>query len=358
MKTKEEFDQYYEKELMPVIQSLEERRLSILKKFSYKLYRRTLLALLLIIIMLAIYNGVIPDFPELVLALTVLSSVLFTAFFPLYIFIRRNLSSEPINVDYKKNVITKIISFIDNQLNYTSGSGIDLTEFRQNLIHSEKVFLKSFQSEDLVSGKFNDYNIRFADVKISYRVGPRTKGSNDNSLLNCVYVIVKSDYIYTSQTNLYHVHFLLAPIKMINDAVETLTKTVLSPVVELSNNMIGESITNKLFGHFNDNAYHTKNTVFDNTFGIWSNNHEETKKILTDQFQNELLNLIRSSGIQINIGFCNNEIHLAVLNSDLFETDVHVSLLNASHRISTAKYYDIIGNIYKLLEIIKTSRKD
>ncbi len=356
MKTKEDFDLYYERELMPVIQSLEERRLAILKKFSYKLYRRTLLSLLLVIITLAICNGVIPDFPESVLALTVLSTVLFAVFYPLYIFIRRNLSSEPINADYKKNVITKIIFFIDEQLNYIPGSGIDLNEFRKNLIHSEKIFLKSFQSEDLVSGKLNGYNIKFSDVKISYRVGPRIKGRNDGSLLDCVYVIVKSDYIYTSQTNLYHVHFLLAPIKMISDAVGAVKKTVLSPVVELSNSIIGESITKNLFGHFNDNAYLTQNTVFDNTFGIWSDKHEETKKILSDHFQNELLNLIRSSNMQVNIGFCNNEIHLAVLNSDLFETDVHVSLLNSSHRISTARYYDIIGNIYKLLEIIKISR--
>lgn len=90
MKSKADFDQYYEKELKSVVVSLEAKRMAIANRFSYKRYKRNLKGLFLLDLLVGFLVG-FNILPELFISVIPIS-ILYAMFAPLYIFIRRNLS--------------------------------------------------------------------------------------------------------------------------------------------------------------------------------------------------------------------------------------------------------------------------
>lgn len=357
MKTKEAFEQYYSEVLFPEIQKLELQRLNILKKFTFKKYRRILLFMLPAIIALAIMNGAMPSFPEIVLALTVLFTVLFTAFYPLYLFIRRNLASEPLKTAYKREIVSKILSFVDEDLSYEPEQGITQFEMRMGMIQTNKIKPVSFKSEDLVKGKLKEYPIRFSDVNIAYR----HEGSSIKEkpkYFNGVYLIMKSDYIYPYQTYIYQVHFIISLLKRINDASIKVNNAAWSTAINLSDRLLLKELSRSFVGKIDTTTYFTNNTAFDGIFGVLTDNSEETKKIMTDHFIDGLLKLVQKSSVHVNLSFFNNEVHIVFTGEDMFETDVHVSLLKEDHRISSVRYFEILTIIYQLLELISTNSEN
>ncbi|MBX7126199.1 MAG: DUF3137 domain-containing protein [Cyclobacteriaceae bacterium] len=183
MKTTSDFDTFCEGELKHALLALENKRLAIVNRFSFRKYRRMLLFLLVLIVatMIAIALEFVPFLSILVLP----ASVLYAVLAPVYIYVRRSASFKSVNNEFKSTVIPKLIVFINPNLAYKPAEGI-----REDELAASRLFPENhhqFRSEDLVEGVVEGGTIRMSDVRWTYHrayrdVNAKTTSTSSNSI--------------------------------------------------------------------------------------------------------------------------------------------------------------------------------
>lgn len=69
---------------------------------------------------------------------------------------------------YKKNIIEKIIKYIDPELTYTADQGIPNDDFTDSQLFPFRIH--SYFSDDLITGKVNGISFRFAEINAQHKV--------------------------------------------------------------------------------------------------------------------------------------------------------------------------------------------
>ncbi|HHQ45242.1 MAG TPA: DUF3137 domain-containing protein [Candidatus Altiarchaeales archaeon] len=156
MKTGEEFKACFERELLPELRKLEEKRKTIVKKI--------ILLSLTIVIPLLVFA-----IPSTLVYLSVENEVCCFAgvFLPALIalavwrFKFNEYRSEYVR-EFKREVMDKIVKFIDPNLNYHPDQGVSRQTFKSSRIFLDRV--DRFSSEDMVAGRIGKTLMHFSEM--------------------------------------------------------------------------------------------------------------------------------------------------------------------------------------------------
>ncbi|MGB4971938.1 MAG: hypothetical protein WBO32_04725, partial [Cyclobacteriaceae bacterium] len=250
MKSKEEFESYYEKELKRKIDDLEAQRIAITEQYSFKRYRKNLMWLGILFVALVVGRSYVPIIPEEV-AFLFPAIVVYAIGAAIYIFVMRGKKFKPVKLDYQKTVITKIIAFVDPQLKYNHEEGITAKEFEAGGLFGSYT---SYKSEDLVYGNTNGMELRMSDINCTRR----KSGSGKNSSSTTV-TIFKGFYIISKLNEKISSGVIIKPSSGIADAFKG-----------LASSFLGSKLVSSIVDQFSLNDIEVGDAEFDKQYHVKS----------------------------------------------------------------------------------------
>lgn len=313
MKTKEEFEKFYKTNLTGSLELLEKERKAGNSNHSFKTYGRILLVLLVIIIVVITLVKKYHLLPEYFFGVVPLS-VLFALFYPIYILYKRGDNFTPVNDQFKKDIVAKIIKFVSTDLRFDPNGGISSSEFQSSGLFEPA---STFHSEDLITGVVNDTSIKMAEV-IATKTGDFRKGQKGT----------------LSKTHRYDVFRGLYVIVKTNHGTST-------PLIVRSKKLLDNIISPGLLNIIKDlNSFETSDTrsasfvlsgdpAFDDKFIVQCSNPQILPEVLTNDMRQTITSLHRLADANVNLIFLHNEFHFAISGSAIFDMDAHTSLTNS-----------------------------
>lgn len=315
MKTKEEFDRFYKINLAGKLEELEAQRQAGNSKHSFKTYKRILLALLLIIVIVITLVKKYHALPEYFFGIVPLT-VLFAMFYPIYVLYKRGDNFTPINDQFKKDVVSKIIKFISPGLLFEPNKGITSSEFESSGMFRSS---STFRSEDLITGVVNDAPIRMAEVIATQSGNFRTnqKGrhykTQQYDVFRGLYVIVKSN------------HGASAPV--IVRSKKPLDNVISPGLLNIIKDLNGVETNDTRTA----NIILSGDSFFDENFIIQCADSQVLHEVLNNEVKQTITSLRGLANANINLVFLKNEIHFAVSGSAIFDMDAHTSFTNSKY---------------------------
>ena len=334
MKSGEEFDHYYRQELEQKVRDLENKRLAISKRFSYKRYGRSLLWLLAldITIGICVSNKVIPEgFIGIIPG-----SFVYALFAPLFILYKRNVSFEPINAEYKQSIIPRIVSFVDPQLIYKPKEGITEREFNTSDLFARPT--SSFKSEDLVEGVVDGYAVRLSDVEARKRSssnGKSAKSSNSTSstIMTGLYAVIKMNRTVPSKV-------MIRQSNVINHAVN-----------QFAEQLLGSTMVEAIRENRHEKVVKTGQADFDKDFEILCADEAVALQVVHPMFRQMLLAIKAEVGsfTFVNVALFDDQLHVAYNGTNLFEGDAHQSFIEKN---ISKKYFFFLTSVVGIAKVL------
>lgn len=333
MKSKEEFEHFYENELKRSIENLESQRTEITEKYSFKSYKRNIRWLIILCVLAGITIALSPNVPE-TLALIVPFTIGYAIVAAIYIHVMRSRKFSPIKTEYKQSVIPKIIGFVDPELKYDPGQGISKEEFNRGGLFGSYT---SYRSEDLVFGDNREMNIRMSDIECTRR----TRSSGKNSSSSTV-IVFKGFYIISSLKNKIPSGVIIKPAFQFSEAIVGLAKKFLGDKLVAS---IGEKL------ELND--IEVGDEEFDKQYTVKSVSPEVAKDLVTPRFIQLILSFQKELNLPVSFSFFDNSVHIAFSGINLFEADVYTSF---TEKDISRQYFNYLNLAYGIIEAIQASR--
>ncbi len=349
MKTLEQFEKYYQKELKPEIEIIEKEGEKVKRKYSFKSYGIDMATFAIIITIIAITRDFVPEIPELVIPICVLLTMLYGIIKPIYIYMKRNLVFDQFNQKYKETVAKKLIYFIDPDLNYEPKGTMPADKF---VIHTFFLAAKSkgsMTSEDLVHGKFDGRNFLMADVSSSITISGSGSSANNRMQFDGAYAIVTIKKSLNGTMHLNYVNKIMQPISEITQGIESFQAKISQALGGLTG--MDEARFNNQFspGYI---QVQTGDEAFQKMFKVIAREAGDGEEILTEKFRKGLLKIAEESGKTIGLTFSGYELHIAITGENLFETDVHANISDEKSRLSTHNYYRIFETIDQVIRLV------
>jgi hypothetical protein len=333
MKSKEEFDSFYEKELKRKIDELEAQRIAITERYSFKQYWKNLMWLGLLFVVLLVARPYVSFIPEQVEYFPVLIGV-YAIGAAIYIFFQRAQKFAPVKLDYQKTVITKIISFVDQHLKYDHKAGITSQEFEAGGLFGRYT---SFKSEDLVYGTTNGMELRMSDINCTRRKSSSGKNSSSTTV-----TIFKGFYIISKLNEKIQAGVIIKPSLGISDAFKGLATKFLG-------GQLVASITEKL----SLNDIEVGDPEFDKQYQVKSVSPEVAKELLTPRFIQLIKTFQQEANLPVSLSFFDSNVHIAFSGINLFEADPYTSFVEKD---ISKQYFNYLNLAYGVVEAIRASR--
>ena len=332
MKSTEEFRLYQEKEIKPIVESLEAKRLGIANSFSYKKYWRNLKWMAAIATVLTISIEVFPSIVPEQLRGAIPLTILYAMFAPLYIFIKRNWGFEPINQEYKQKVIPKFISFFGSTLTYSAKDGITIREFN----YSDLVTRPSgFEAEDLVAGTVDGIEVRLSDVKCLQSNSSNNSNSNASGGHNSSIIFYGLYAVSKLNKNI--------PSRVILKANHIVNNTV----SDIASTFLGNALVGKIHEQLETNILTTGDTAFDHLYTVKCADEGVARKVLTPTLIQLVMAFQKEIKVPVDFSFFDNEVHMALHGVNLFEGDAHKSF---TEKDISSEYFGYINMIIGVAE--------
>ncbi|MFW5757803.1 MAG: DUF3137 domain-containing protein [Bacteroidota bacterium] len=162
MKTIEEFQQYFEKDMRPEMEMLDKRRKRIVSR-SIRLILITVLALLLLWVS---HDATEARFQNLNISLYfgIALAIIIILFFVLW---HQWAHDKTFYKDFKKQVIERIVKYVSDDLTYEPNNFIGSDSFQRS-----RIFLKNvdrYTGDDMVHGKLDKTQVWFSEIKAEYK---------------------------------------------------------------------------------------------------------------------------------------------------------------------------------------------
>jgi hypothetical protein len=298
MKTVTEFETFYKSELVNCLQPLEAKRKNVRNKF---------IALFVIFFVISIGSLLITKEVNLIIILMPTIIIIYPVIMKDY------------NLDFKDQVISKMINFIDPNLVYKKNSYISPMYFvDSNLFHHD---FNQYIGDDLVEGDIVDkehekqtgasrsIHIKFSELYVCKVVGSGR---------------------YTSRTKIFKGLFFVADF---NKTFKGYTK-----------------ITPKTKLDFSNKKYRVKleDPEFKKYFQVFADDQVESRYILSTSLMKRITDFRKKSGRPIHIAFNNDKIYVGIQYSkDLFESRVFKTLYDFK---GMKEYFEDLKIVYGIVE--------
>jgi hypothetical protein len=297
MKTVSEFETFFKSVLVHGIKPLEAKRLKVRNKF---------IALFAITFVLTIVTLAITEDVKFVLILMSISPVI-------YFFVMKDY-----NLDFKDQVISKMINFIDPNLVYKKNSYVSPMYFVDSNLFND---FNQYIGDDLVEGDIVDkehekqtgasrsIHIKFSELYVCQVVGSASQ---------------------TSRTKIFKGLFFVADF---NKTFKGYTK-----------------ITPKNKLDFSNKKYRVKleDPEFKKYFQVFADDQVESRYILSTSLMKRITDFRKKSGRPIHIAFNNDKIYVGIQYSkDLFESRVFKTLYDFK---GMKEYFEDLKIVYGIVE--------
>jgi hypothetical protein len=337
MKTQAEFQEYYSQYLKKKVEILEDQQKKNNTIHNFKTYRIVLAMLIAIVVIVVtlIKTDHLPEAFFFVVPLT----VLFAIFYPLVVLFKRGSAFLDVNDDYKKNIVSEIVRFINKNFVYKPESGVSEDDIKAFGLFGN---FYQFFSEDLIEGKINDINFKLSDIKVyqfksikeAQITRMKNKGAEKNISFEGLYAIVSLKQKIETPI---HIQF----------------KTLSHKILDIANKPLIEHLKSD-----NKNLLvKSSNEGFNNYFNVYCNNEELAQSVLTPKLTTCILENTLKMFPQnheflknpLNIMIKENNIYMAFFNASLFEMSAFKSISNENLAM---EYFTFISSVIAIGEEI------
>ena len=344
MKSSTEFESFYQSHLKSNVEQIENRRLVIAQKYSFKGYRKLLLRFALALPVIFIGVSFVPSIDPDQLNFLIPTVAGYAMLAPIYILIRRNWVFRPLTKEYKQTVIPKLILFLGEQLKYTPEEGITLEEFNKSGLFEKP---SGYTSEDLVAGQVGALYLKLADVtatknttnsvsKVGWNpsYGSRRKSSRSGSTV----LEFGGLYGHVKLTSAFLSPIFIKP-----------TYTGIAIADKFLTGLLKSSVVLWLKDQMNLKEVKTGNSEFDGFFSVRCDNANEVKKVLTPLFIQTLLAFKKQVEVPVHLALADNELHVGFAGVNLFE----VNATSLTEKNITFTYFNYLNLAIGLAEAVE-----
>lgn len=290
MKSIEQFQNFYETDLRPSLEELENKR---------KRIRNTLL----------IVGGIVLS---VIAGLIVLTSaqngnvVFYTIFGGIIVMgTTWHLTARGFCSEFKKEIIAPIVKFCDENLTYYPDSGISSSEFRNTGIFKQSI--DRYKCEDLVKGQLGATQLKFSEVHAEYKTETRdSKGRRQTHW----HTIFKGLFFAAD----FNKHFKGRTI-------------VLPDTAQKIFGLLGQSLQS-IFKHSGE-LVKLEDIEFEKLFVVYSDDQVEARYILSTSLMQRITEFRKKTKNSVYLSFTGSNVNVAItMNRDLFEPRIFSTLLN------------------------------
>lgn len=331
MKTKTEFEAFWISNLELKLEKLRQAKLAINKRLSYKKYGYSVLVIFIALILLGpLFNKFRL---ENLLGPLIFVSILYSIFWPVVIFFRRNKATSPLEDEYVNTILPPIVSFINKDLKFEFDKGLSLVEFNKAGFVKEANFSNS---KLLISGKRSGEAIRicgFTAQKKSTSTRRNTDSINSKTT--------------TSTTTLFDGLFAIISL---NRSFET------SLTVKVQQFKASQEIPDFLKGLTQDegekaltSSVKTGNEAFDAEFEVICQNEWAARNLLNPIVQSNLLQFHKETGFCFGFKFSGNELFILSPIPAFFNSTL---IFDFEKKENSELYFGYLNSTLGLLDII------
>lgn len=297
MATEEEFQAHYETNLKPKLETFEKQRKDIIKKFVPAL----LGGIVLIILLLMLLSQVGEEWEWLI---GISGFVVLLA--PLIYYL---VLVSPYKKRFKKEVVSRIVTFIDENLSYDPDNTITLAEFRASMLEEFWQPVDRWRGEDYVKGTLGKTAVKFSEVHAEYET--TTTNSKGNT-----------------ETKYHDIFKGLFFIFDFNKDFEGFT-VVLPDYAERYFGRFGKMLQSWKGKIKPGELVKLADTEFEREFVVYSDNQITARYVLSTSLMRRLLTFRRQLDKQVYLSFVNGKLYMGIpVGKDLFEPTVFKTLLD------------------------------
>lgn len=280
MRTLTEFKEFCISEIAPVVRILEEERQGIEKQLLFSTV--LLIILTILFVLFAIYNHL----------LLITATIYFLILASWLWHYKKTSLTAGYKDTFKRNVISKIIEFVDADLKYEPQKRIDESKFIQSGLSS--IAHNKYGGDDYVSGRIGQIQVEFSELYSMY---------NDSVLFKGLFFIGQFNKNFAGWT-----------IVLPDRAEKTIgfSGRILQPSQKSGGKLV------KL-----------DDPEFEKEFAVYSTDEIEARYILTNSLMSRIVNFKEKANRKISLSFFGGQVYIAIQYYEhLFEPKLFSTLLD------------------------------
>ena len=295
MKTIEEFREYYSGALIPGLKEFEDRRLIIVKKVKKALFIAAAAGAASAAGLFIVFSHPAAIIAPLILA-AIGAAIAYSRLTGRFI------------LDFKNQVIGKIVRFFDENLSYNPEEKITKEQFLSSSIYSQRV--DRYKGEDKVEGVIEKTRIEFSEIHAEYKTVSRdSKGRRK-----------------TNWHTIFRGLFFIADFNK-----DFIGSTVILPdfAERFFGNFIGKSLQSLNSKVSKKELINLEDPEFEKLFAVYGTDQIEARYILTPALMKRIVDFTKKSGNGIALSFINSNVNIAISTvKNMFEPKIFRTLLD------------------------------
>ena len=309
MKTSLDVQKFFENDLKQKLAVLEQRRLQVIQRYSFKPYRTTLKVLALLDVFAIITSMAFPASPLRWFTLLIPFTAVVALAYPVVLWIVRASRFKVINRSYKKEIIPELLHFIHPALKYNPEQGIPRRGVDDSLLFDAAY--GTYRSEDLVEGAIGDVYVKLADATLQ-----RKSHSGRNS---GVVTIFSGLFCQIDLNRQFFSHTIIEPDIRDGMTIKLVKKIFGDEATDIIE-QIGKKIESLAGG-----LIEMGDPRFDRYFSVSTHDERETRTLLTPSVMSKIADFRERIDQIIHVSFTNQHMNLAIDAPDMFEGGVEES---------------------------------
>lgn len=309
------FQSFYEKDLVPDLNLLEEERKKVLKQ-------------LVITLAIGLVGGICGASIYSLHAAAVLYIIPAAAIiYALICYAKYNKLKEAYSLNFKKRIVQRIVDFIQPGLTYDYDKHVSQELFTNSDIFRTQV--DSYVGDDCVTGTIDKTDFTFSELHAQHREVYYNNGRREERWVN----IFKGIFFVADFNKHFNGRTFVLP-----DKAENFLGGVFKFVQKLT---VGRGQLVKL-----------ENVPFEKEFVVYSDDQIEARYILSPALMERILRFKQEANANILLSFVNSCMYLAIpLSMDLFEAKIFSSGTKLEYLASYHQYMNLAINIIEDLNL-------
>jgi len=316
---------FYQSDLLPDLEKLENRRLTVKKKFT--------LAIVIFVSLNLVFFFVAGKF-----SLNAIFLLMFLFFSGIIIFFGWYIKYyREYRAGFKDAVIPKIVGFVDQRLHYDKSGMVAKKDFVASHLFNDMP--DEYHGDDLVSGTLGETAIRFSEVH-ARRVDIIRQGTGSSS---------------TDQRTKKRITPIFNGLFFVADFNKSFkgTTVVLPDTAQKLFGDLGQAL--QAFNVQNGQLIKLEDPEFEKLFVVYGQDQVEARYVLSTSLMQRLAAYQTRARKKLRLSFSASKLYVAIeFENELFEPKIRQSLLNIAH---VQEYYDDLKLVVDIVEELKLNTR-
>lgn len=315
MGTYAEFQSFYEKDLLPDLNLLEEERKKVLKQ------------LFIAILFFIVGGGTIASTNYLQISPIFYIIPVAALIYATIVYIKYNKLKQVYSLNFKKRVVQRMVDFIQPGLTYDYDKHVSKELFVNSDIFRQQI--DSYVGDDCITGTIGKTDFTFSELHAQHREVYYNNGRREERWVNIfkgIFFVADFNKNFTGRT------FVLP------DKAENFLGGIFKFVQKLT---VGRGQLVKL-----------ENVQFEKEFVVYSDDQIEARYILSPALMERILKFKQEANAHILLSFVNSCMYLAIpISMDLFEAKIFSSGTKFEYLASYYRYMNLALSIIEELNL-------